>query len=108
VEVIMLESAYQAKLIKRLYKMFPDCLVLKNDTDYMQGIPDLTIFYRNQWAMLEVKASKDAPTQPNQPHYVEKARGMSFAAFIYPENEEEVLRELQRTFEQFDRHARVS
>lgn len=94
----MLERKYQPIVIKKLRAMFPGCVILKNDTDYMQGIPDLTIFFQDRWAVLEVKASADADEQPNQRFYVEKLNEMSFAAFIYPENEEEVLRELQHAF----------
>ena len=97
----MLESRYQAKLIERLKQMFPGCLVLKNDTEYMQGIPDLSIFYFDRWAMLEVKRSKkdrDNP-QPNQEWYIRRLGSMSFASFIYPEIEEEVLYDLQQALE---------
>lgn len=92
----MAENAYQAKLIKKLQKRFPGCIIQKNDPNYRQGFPDLTIFFRDRWAALEVKAHADAPTQPNQPYYVEQLNAMSYAAFIYPENESEVLSELQR------------
>lgn len=95
----MLERKYQAELIKRLRDRFPGCIVLKNDSSYMQGVPDLILLWRNHWAMLEVKANADAPEQPNQRWYVEQLDGMSFAAFIYPGNEEEVLNEIQRQFE---------
>lgn len=95
----MLESEYQAGLIKRIHLRFPGCWVLKNDTDYQQGVPDLTVFWGPFWAMLEVKASRDSKTQPNQPFFVDKAMGMSFGAFIYPENEREVLDHLQQAFE---------
>jgi len=95
----MLESDYQAGLIKRLKLRFPGCLVLKNDTDYQQGIPDLTIFWGPFWAMLEVKPSADAPAEPNQPYFVWLASHMSFGAFIFPENEKEVLDALQLSFE---------
>lgn len=91
----MLEREYQAQLIKKIKRMLPGCVILKNDTDYMQGIPDLTILYKARWAMLEVKASKHARNQPNQTYYVEELDKMSFAAFIYPQNEEYVLNELQ-------------
>lgn len=91
----MLESKYQSDLIKKLKKLFPGCIVIKNDPSYIQGFPDLTIFVGDRWATLECKKSEDAPTQPNQPFYVEKMSAMSFSAFIYPENEKEVLRELQ-------------
>lgn len=95
----MRENAYQAKLIKKLRKMFPGCEILKNDSGYLPGILDLTILWGDRWAMLEVKASEDSPTQPNQPYYTEKLNRMSFAAFIYPEIEEEVLRALQLALE---------
>lgn len=93
-----LERDYQSDLIKKLKKLFPGCLVLKNDSGYLQGILDLSVFYKDRWAMLEVKASADAPEQPNQRHYVELLDKMSFAAFIYPENEGEVLEALQQSF----------
>lgn len=103
----MLESKYQAHLIKRLPVILPGCLVLKNDSSYIQGIPDLIILFRDRWAMLEVKGSAKAPRQPNQEYYVRVLGEMSFAAFIYPENEEEVLRDLQQAFTSA-RHTRFS
>lgn len=98
-EDFMRESLYQRDLIKRIHERFPGCVIHQSDPNRIQGTPDLTIFFGDKWAMLEVKASKDAPTQPNQPYYVEKMNDMSFARFIYPENEEEVLHELQLAFD---------
>lgn len=92
------ESAYQAKLIKKLKSMFPGCVVLKNDSGYIQGIPDITVLYEDRWAVLEVKASFNSHQQPNQDYYIKRLGEMSYSAFIYPENEEEVLRDLQFTF----------
>jgi hypothetical protein len=103
----MLERDYQAQLIRKLRRRLPGCIILKNDTDYLQGIPDLTILYGDKWAMLEVKASRDAPNQPNQVWYVCELNDMSFAAFIYPAIEEEVLDALQQTFG-VTRTARIS
>lgn len=97
----MLERVFQADLIKKLRQMFPDCIVLKNDAEYMQGVPDLLILWKNKWAMLEVKRRRprsSADFEPNQEWYLEKMDQMSFAACIYPENEEEVLSALQRSF----------
>lgn len=94
----MSESQFQAKLIRKLKRMFPGCEVLKNDSGYRQGILDLTILWGKFWAMLEVKASQDAKLRPNQDFYVRKMNDMSFAAIIYPENEEEVLSALQEAF----------
>ena len=94
----MLESQFQAKLIKELKEMFPGCIVTKNDADYIQGIPDLTIFYKNKWATLECKKNSRAKRQPNQEYYVGRMNEMSFSRFICPENKEEVLDELQQAF----------
>lgn len=95
---IMLERNFQKELIKELKDLFPGCIVLKNDANYLQGFPDLTILYRDRWAVLEVKRSKNAEHQPNQDFYVKNANAMSYAAFIYPENKKEVLNELQQAF----------
>lgn len=92
----MTESEFQAKLIKKLRLMFPECVILKNDPGYLQGVPDLVVFYRDRYAFLEVKASETAKVQVNQPYYVELLNSMSFAAFIYPSNESEVLDALSR------------
>lgn len=94
----MLESKFQAELIDKLYKLFPGCVIQKNDPAQLQGIPDLTIYYGKCWAMLEVKGSATALERPNQDWFVESFNSMSFAAFIYPENEQEILNELQRAF----------
>lgn len=94
----MLESAYQAKLIKKLETLFNSCVIMKNDPNYRQGFPDLLVLFNTGWAVLEVKASADAPYQPNQEWYLDKLRGMSFSATIYPENEREVLTALREFF----------
>jgi hypothetical protein len=94
----MLESRYQALLIGKLNRRFPGCVVLKNDASYLQGIPDLLVLFQIKWAMLEVKMDQDSPRQPNQEYYIELFGEMSFAAFICPENENEVLDDLQQTF----------
>lgn len=93
------ESAFQAALIKELKKIFPGCMVLKNDSSYYQGIPDLLVLYKDTWAMLECKRSSGAHHQPNQDYYIEKLGKMSYANFVSPENKEEVLNELSEAFE---------
>lgn len=95
----MLESKFQADLIKELKRIFPGCMVLKNDSGYIQGIPDLTVLYKNHWAVLELKKSARENHQPNQDYYVEQLDHMSFSRFVYPENKEEVINELRKKFE---------
>lgn len=95
----MLESTFQTKLIRELETIFPDCIILKNDPDYIQGFPDLTILYNDRWALLECKRSATEHHQPNQDYYISLADSMSFGRFIYPENKEEVLYDLQQAFQ---------
>ena len=89
------ERHFQRDLIKSIKERYPGCIVMKNDPNYIQGIPDLLVLYRKRWAALECKKSKDEEHQPNQDHYVAKMKGMSYAAFVYPENREEVMDELE-------------
>ena len=93
-----LEKIFQSELIKDLRDLFPGCIILKNDPTYIQGIPDLLILFEDKWAALEVKKSITASHRPNQEFYVNKMGRMSYANFIYPENKEVVLNELQETF----------
>lgn len=92
------ENEYQSGLIDRIKQRFDGCIVLKNDSSYIQGIPDLTVLYKNRWATLECKEHAKAKHRPNQDHYVERMNNMSFSAFIYPENEGEILDEMERSF----------
>lgn len=95
----MLENRFQANLIKKIKRLFPDCIVMKNDSSYIQGIPDLLVLYKDKWASLECKKSENARHQPNQDYYVGQMNDMSFSRFIFPENEQEVLDELKHKFE---------
>jgi hypothetical protein len=91
-----LESGFQDRLRAELKELFPGCIISKLDNP--PGIPDLLILYNDRWALLECKRSKDAPKRPNQEYYVDKLNRMSFSRFIFPENKEEVLNELQQAF----------
>jgi len=101
----MIESKYQAQLIRRIEQRLPGCVIFKMDA-IRQGTPDLLVLWNDSWAFLEVKPYADAPEQPNQDYYVQQFHEMSFASFIYPENEEEVLNALQQALES-PRRARI-
>lgn len=94
----MLERDYQKKLVKKLKDIFPGCYVIKNDAQLKQGIPDLLVLYHDKWVALEVKQSEAAGHRPNQDYNVERMNDMSYAAFIYPENEEKIFSELKEVF----------
>ena len=93
------EREYQPGLIKRIERMFPGAIVRKHDMQ--QGFPDLLILWGPHWALLEVKKkrpTKASDFEPNQEWWIEEFDRMSFSACIYPENEEEVLNALSRSF----------
>ena len=93
-----LESKFQKELMDKIRSEYPGCVILKNDTGYIQGFRDWTILYEDKWAVLECKREANAKKQPNQEYYVDKLNDMSFSRIVYPSNEEEVLRELREAF----------
>ena len=93
-----LESKFQKELMDEIKDRYPGCVILKNDSGYIQGFPDWTILYKDKWAVLEAKRNDKASHQPNQEYYVDKLNSMSFSRFVYPENKEQVLEELQQIF----------
>ena len=106
------ERYFQRDLVRELKDLYPGCIVTKLDSSHTQGIPDLLILYKDRWATLECKkdeatARRDSGKQPNQQHYVDKMDEMSFSRIIFPENKEEVLSELSKTFKP-KRRTRVS
>ena len=94
----MKESKFQHDLITEIKLRFPGAIVMKTDPRYIQGVPDLIIFWNEHWAALECKQKETANRQPNQEYYVDLMAKMSFASFVYPENKEEVLDEMERSF----------
>ena len=94
----MLENRFKTKLISEIKERFPGAKVFHLNPNECQGAPDLIILYPNKWAALEGKKSATASHRPNQDYWVDKYNEMSFARFIYPENKEEILDELQNLF----------
>lgn len=92
------ESQFQKELMDEIRRRYPGCVIIKNDSGYIQGFPDWTILYKDKWAVLEAKRAQNAQKQPNQDFYVDKLNTMSFSRFVYPENSEQVLRDLELIF----------
>lgn len=89
------EAKFQGEFITHLQELYPEAIILKNDPNYRQGIPDVLMLLHDTWAAFELKTHRDAHLQPNQEYYVRLMDDMSFAAFVYPENKDDVLDALQ-------------
>ena len=93
-----LERQFQKEFMDEIRDRYPGCVILKNDSSYIQGFPDWLILFEDRWAALEAKREKKSKHQPNQDYYVDKLDNMSFSRFVYPENKDDVIRELDRIF----------
>lgn len=88
----MLEAEFQKDLIKELKSLFRGAIVLKNDEQLLQGIPDLLLLYRSNWCFIEVKKDAKAKYRPNQEWYLAQAEFMGATGItIYPENKNEMI-----------------
>lgn len=96
-----LESDFKPQFHDRLEYLFPGCVLLKQDAELQQGIPDTLMLYKDMWAAFEVKRRQPRSMrdfQPNQPWWLERLNSMSYAACVYPENVEEVIHDLELLF----------
>lgn len=92
-------GGYFSEIKRKIVDRFPGSVVLRLDPESnFQGIPDILVLYKSRWAMLEIKSSYKSSVRPNQQYYVDLFNSMSYASFIFPENEEEILDDLERTF----------
>lgn len=94
----MRESEFQKTIKRKIKDRFPDSIILKNDPNCVQGVPDLLVLWQDKWAALECKRSQKASHRPNQEYYVNKMNEMAFASFIFPENVGEVLDAMEQSF----------
>jgi len=98
------EGKFKAKLIEKLEERYPDFIITKLEADLKNGIPDIVILGdKKRWATLEAKKNKEEVTKPRrnkkaQDYYVSKMGKMGYSSYVYPENEEEVLSELEDYF----------
>ncbi len=94
----MLESEFKEIVKDEIRDRFPD-LDLDFVTTISRSMPDMIILAPAcYWAALEFKRSKNSPHRPNQDHHIERLRKKGYATFVYPENLEVVLDELEILF----------
>ena len=95
----MKESEFQKKFLDKVKQEIPGCIAIKNDAQYLQGIFDWTVYKGPKFAGLELKKSKTAHRQPNQEYYINGLNDKGgFGRFVYPENQDEVLKEMVEYF----------
>ena len=94
-----LENKFKTDLCNRIEHEFPGSMIFHLDPTEKKGIPDLLVLHKAKWAALEGKKSTNASRRLHQDYYVEKMNGMSYASFIYPENEEQVIKDLHKLFD---------
>jgi hypothetical protein len=91
-----MESKFKRQLEKDILALYPDAEIVKNNT--RQGFPDITIYWREHFALVETKDECGAHYQPNQNWYIEKFQQYTPSYSVYPENKEEFLHDLQFAF----------
>ena len=91
------ESNFEHALVRRILRIYPGAIILKNDANRLQGFPDRLILFGKAWAAFDTKAKETAGHRPNQDYYIDLLNQMSYASFVYPQNEETFLHELQQT-----------
>lgn len=90
------EAKFQADLKKKIKNRFVGCYIHKTDCNDIQGIPDLMVSFKGYVFYLEVKRSSTAAHRPNQDYHVNRINELGgFARFIFPENEEQILNEME-------------
>ena len=93
------ESDFKNSLYKKIRTRFPGTEVIPNDAGYLQGFPDATVYFPNgRYVLLEGKRTNNSHKQPNQDYYVNQSPLSENAMFVYPENENEILQELERRY----------
>lgn len=95
------ESSFKSSLYKEIRERFPGSEVVINDAGYVQGFPDATVYLPNgRYFLLEGKRECNSSRQPNQEYYVERSPLSNNACFVYPENKEKIMEELERRYKE--------
>lgn len=95
----MLESEFKNYTKKRIMDRFPNLdLDFINTKPYHRSMPDVFIIGPGVWAALEFKRFEDSDYRPNQEYNILRLNKKGYATFVFPENLEEVLDELEILF----------
>ena len=98
----MLESEFRKAFLEevqnRIDPLNKGFLFFLNASNAFRSFPDIVILGSHKWAALEFKKSKRASHQPNQEYYINKLNEIGYASFVYPENAEEILNDLEELF----------
>ena|SRR6185295_19334030 len=103
----MAERDFKTRFFRKLNRRLPGGLLIRTDPSTQQGITDHLFLYGPRWAALEFKDSRSSKKQPNQEYFVKRLSEMGFGAFVYPENEKEVLDALEQALKP-PRRTRIS
>jgi Holliday junction resolvase len=89
------EAKLQSEIIK--YLRHKGCYVIKHSAGpgVPAGCPDVSFYTEGFYGFVEVKAGKSASFQPLQKETVEKLDGWSWAKVVYPENWQDIKKELE-------------
>ena len=95
------ETNFKNELYKEIRERCPGAEVLPNDAGYLQGFPDATVYLPNgKYFLLEGKRTATSAHQPNQDYYVNESPLSDNARFVYPENKDEILSEIERRYKE--------
>lgn len=92
------ESAFKKKVKNKIQNKFNNIEIFELDSSRKRSIPDMLIVGRDCWAALEFKRSNKAHLQPNQAERISNLSKIGYAAFIFPENEEDIFHDLEKLF----------
>lgn len=69
--------------------------ICKQDSTTQKGVADLFFCIEGMYGFLELKATKNSPRRPGQEAFIKKMDEWSYARMVYPENWNEVKKELE-------------
>ena len=95
----MLESKFKKEAKQRIRERCPNVdLDFVNTKPFNRSMPDTFVVGPWSWAALEFKRAEGATQQANQDYHIKRLNRKGYATFVFPENLEEVLNDLERIF----------